>query len=362
MDFAIYTTEKCNLTCKYCDGIKDRNYYAQDLTYNKDLLIDFLRKVPNLSLHFYGGEPLLNIDLIKEVLNKVPNNHVNLQTNGLMLNKLDNDILNKFDVISVSLDGSQEATDQYRGKGVYQKAIDQIKLIKNKGYHNQLNVRMTTNPGNNIEQDINHFINDCEVKFDSIHWQLNVLFHFKDWEQNKDEIKDWLINSYNPKITSLVKMWTKEIITKNNVINLVPFMGIIHSLLTNSPVHNLRCGAGCNLWVITTTGNIYPCPVIREFPEYDLGNIADLSPKDIKPAYVLHNCHKCEVFSLCGGRCLYTNHKNQWDEEGYKLVCNSVKHLIRNLIKVYPIIKKLVAQSKISINDFDAYQNYEVIP
>ncbi|MDP6547369.1 MAG: TIGR04084 family radical SAM/SPASM domain-containing protein [Candidatus Woesearchaeota archaeon] len=362
MDFLIYITERCNLACKYCDSVEDRNKYDQEITYDINSLIRFLENIPDLRLHFYGGEPLLNEGLVKEILSKVEHAHSNLQTNGQMLYKLDKDILSKLNVISVSLDGPEDITDSYRGTGVYKTAIKQIKILQKNGYKNILNVRMTVNPGADIEKSVKHFISQCDVKFDNIHWQLNALFHQEQWENNKEEIKYWFNNSYNPKITLLIKSWAKEMIINNQVTKLIPFTGIIHSLLTNSKVQNLRCGAGWSMFAIMTNGNVYPCPVIREYPEYNLGNISKMKANDIKPAYTLKNCKKCKVFSLCGGRCLYSNHKNKWDEEGYELVCDSVKHLIRELIKVYPIIKKLISQNKISIDDFSAYQDYEVIP
>ena len=85
----LYTTEKCNLTCTYCEDIKERNKLSKNKHFDQKTLISTLNKIPNLTLHFYGGEPLLNINLIKNILNNVNYDRVTLQTNGTLLHNLD---------------------------------------------------------------------------------------------------------------------------------------------------------------------------------------------------------------------------------------------------------------------------------
>lgn len=361
VDYILYTTERCNLTCVYCENAEDRGKYQQDIDYDKNKLVKFLNKQKNVNLHFYGGEPLLNIAFIDFLLKRVNCKRATLQTNGLLFHRLSKELLNKFEVVSISLDGSEKITDEFRGKGVYKKAIDNVKKIKDKGYNGIINVRMTITPGVDIQDSVEHFIDDCKIKFDYIHWQLNVLFHENDWKSNKKGIIKWF-DSYNQKITLLIKRWIKEMVENKRVLKIVPFIGIINSLINNIPINNFRCGAGWDMFVITTKGDLFPCPVLREYNEFNLGNIDKLKPTSLNYSYNHNKCKNCDVFELCGGRCLCASLKNEWDEEGYDLVCNSVKHLIKKLIKVYPIIKKLIEKKKISLNDFNISQDYEVIP
>ena len=53
-----------------------------------------------------------------------------IQTNGLLLDKLEPKYVNRFHTILVSIDGEEALTDYYRGKGTFRKVIDNIKLIK----------------------------------------------------------------------------------------------------------------------------------------------------------------------------------------------------------------------------------------
>jgi sulfatase maturation enzyme AslB (radical SAM superfamily) len=60
--------------------------------------------------------------------------------------------VNRFHTIIVSIEGDENLTDFYRGKGVYRKVINNLKLIKKNGFHGELIARMTV-----MEQtDIHH--------------------------------------------------------------------------------------------------------------------------------------------------------------------------------------------------------------
>jgi len=352
MHFLLYITEKCNLECGYCEDKDHRKKFTQNISYELKDLINFFRKIDKLTLHFYGGEPLLYPEVIKYILDKAPINKATLQTNGIFLDRLEKKYLDKLDNISISIDGGREVTDSHRGSGVYNRIVEQLRHIKKNKYRGVINARMTITPCVNFLGSIKHLIEKFPYRFDNIYWQLNALFHKIQWFKME----------YNPQITTLIKYWVKEMNDNNRVIQLVPFTGIIHSLLTNTRVNNVRCGASWCMWAIDTNGEIYPCPVMRNYKEYSLGNILDVDPVNLKPRIFLDGCPKCDVFSLCGGRCLCANKKNEWDKEGYNLVCGSVKHLIRELIKVLPIVRELITKNKISLNDFDTYHYFEVIP
>lgn len=150
---------------------------------------------------------------------------------------------------------------------------------------------------------------------------------------------------------------------KEIVLPIVPFFGVVSSLLNGAAVNNIRCGAGWAFWVVTTTGDIYPCPVMRNYKKYLIGNIANISPLDIHPKFSIKEpCTSCNIFNICGGRCLCANLQNEWDKEGFKLVCGSVRNLIDGLVESLPTIKGLVERGKIQMSEFETFHDYEVIP
>jgi uncharacterized protein len=128
MFFHIILTSDCNLQCKYCVGesLDDFNEeFGNDievdydlprkLNYDLSLLKEFCCKDPECVLTFYGGEPLLEIDKLRQIIDKVEPKQFMIQTNGLLLDKLEPKYVNRFHTILVSIDGEEALTDYYRG-------------------------------------------------------------------------------------------------------------------------------------------------------------------------------------------------------------------------------------------------------
>ncbi|NIO38578.1 hypothetical protein GTO27_12910 [Candidatus Bathyarchaeota archaeon] len=75
-------------------------------------------------------------------------------------------------------------------------------------------------------------------------------------------------------------------------------------------------------------------------------------------------CTQCDLFGICGGRCLYANIAQRWTERAYSLVCNTVRYLIVTIRKELPGIRKLVKNKQIGLEDFEylKYNGCEIIP
>lgn len=125
----------------------------------------------------------------------------------------------------------------------------------------------------------------------------------------------------------------------------------MRTLLTGEK-SSLWCGSGLYFFAIHPSGKITPCPISSD-PEFVVGNIWNTHPMELRNSMkVGAPCPECEVYWVCGGRCLYANMKKHWGEEGFQKVCGTVKHLIRELEEVKPKIVKLIEKGVISIEDF----------
>jgi MoaA/NifB/PqqE/SkfB family radical SAM enzyme len=144
----VYVIDECNLECKQClykPNIKF-SIGSKEIPFNEliGLIADF-RKMGATKLSILGGEPTLYgknknnrplFDLIgfaKEFGYK----YVRLDTNGTFDSKIlyDRDF-QQLDELSFSLDGyDAETNDKIRSKGVFDKAIANIKLAKKIGYN-----------------------------------------------------------------------------------------------------------------------------------------------------------------------------------------------------------------------------------
>jgi putative peptide-modifying radical SAM enzyme len=364
MYYIIYTTEQCNLECAYCESRASRSARTQEVSYAIDDLVDFLNQDDQLHLQFYGGEPLLRTGFIRAVLERTDPKRVCVQTNGFLLDQVEDELLDRIDVFSVSIDGPRHITDRTRGQGVYDRVVEQAIGLRARGFAGDIDARMTTSPGVQIHDAVNHFLGECAFDFDSIYWQLNVLFGERDWRWDRKFIKRWFETSYNPGITQLVDEWIRILRDEKRLVKIIPFARIMHTLVTGSEVDHIRCGAGVHSWTITPDGDLFPCPVLRASPDYRLASFTDLSPSQITPMRGLRSaCGGCDELAVCGGRCIYATEAMRWGDEGFDLVCRSTKHMIAELREHVSTVERLIDAGDLRAEEYEHVGfDYEVIP
>ncbi len=376
MFFHVILTSNCNLQCKYCfgetlddfdedfgDDIEIDYNLPRILNYNVEELEDFCKKDPDCVLTFYGGEPLTQVDTLCRIMDHVFPKHYMIQTNGLLLDQLEQSYVNRFHTILVSLDGEEALTDYYRGEGTYKKVMENIKRIKQNGYSGELIARMTIMEETDIEKQTRYLLSNPDFSFTSIHWQLNAGFWGNDYQRRNFE--EWTKNSYIPGVDKLVKLWVDRIEQKGDVLKLYPILGIAHSLLHSEKDVLMRCGSGWINYSIQTDGYILPCPTMWGMKAYYLGHIKDSDPLKLKKMFVDQKpCSACDILGMCGGRCLYTNIAKRWTDEAYGKVCFTVRELIHSVEREIPRIKRLISEGRVGLSNFDylKYNGAEIIP
>lgn len=372
MFFHLIMTGECNSQCRYCYGeaIEDTDDTFADcqidynlpktVSYRIEQLKNFCSQDPECVLTFYGGEPLLCIDKIMEIMDNVPAKHFMIQTNGLLLDRLNLEYVNRFHTILVSLDGDQELTDYYRGNGTFKRVVENLKLVRRNGYHGELIARMTVMEHTDIYRQVTWLFNNDDFAFSSVHWQLNAGF-WNDFVRR--DFEAWLRTSYNPGVRRLVYDWVAKMEEEGFVPRLYPFLGIADSFLSGEP-SRLRCGGGWINYAIQTDGNIIICPTMWGIRNHYLGNITEGSPSRLKQVGVGEPCTKCEIQALCGGRCLYANLAKRWTANQYSQVCGSVRNLVDSIREQMPRIKELLKSERLSLEDFRflEYNGCEIIP
>ena len=378
MNYFIVLTDKCDLTCSYCRGkvVGDKagnpsnpsnpsnysdeiEFLPSEISYETWKLERFCRRDPDCGLIFYGGEPLLRIGKIIEIMERIPAKRFILQTNALKLHDLPPKYVKMLNGIQISIDGDKPLTDANRGKGVYDSCISNASIARERGFSGELIARMTVTEDTDIYKQVMHLLTLGRSQlFDAVHWQLDSMFA-PDYE--KRQFAKWVKESYNPGVTRLAEKWIDGL-KKCRVMRIYPFLGIMQSLLNHKEA-KLRCGAGYAHYAIQTDGNIVPCPVMTGMKRFYAGNLST-DPKLLKQFNVKEPCIKCDIKSICGGRCLYANVHDFWGEKGYTEVCYTVNHLVNTLKKIEPDVRYLIEKNKITLKDLEytKYNSCEIIP
>jgi uncharacterized protein len=374
LNFYITLTTNCNLQCEYCYGKSCQDFGSDfgdlkidysvpaSISYETPALINFLRQDSNPTLVFYGGEPLLEAEKIKEIMDSVYADRYIVQTNGLMLDRLDSEYARRLDTVLISIDGNEAVTDRNRGADVYERVIKNLERFLEAGFEGELIARMTVTAGTQIDKQVMWLLANDDFPFKSVHWQLDALF----WQNDPDRehFASWSREVYNPGVERLVNTWIGHMEETGTVLKIYPLVGIMHSLLSKDK-SKLRCGAGWNTFNIQTDGNITPCPVMAGMKDFYLGSIWETKPVDLKNSvFVGSPCTECGILDLCGGRCLYANVTKRWGDEGFNLVCDTVMNLVDSLRRVEPQVRALLTEGKISMEDFEygRYNSCEMIP
>jgi putative peptide-modifying radical SAM enzyme len=302
------------------------------------------------------------MDKIREIMNAVPAARFVIQTNGLMLDKMEAEYVNRFESIFVSLDGNEDMTDYYRGRGTYRMVASNLRKIRDNGFTGEIVARMTVEEATEIDVQVLALITNRELSISSVHWQLDALFWQNDYP--KRQFVDWAKINYNPRLRKLIRSWVDHMEATGEVWRLYPLVGLMQSLLAGKSSH-LRCGAGLTVFNIQTDGNITPCPVMAGMKDFYLGNIHETSPQKLKDSiYVSEPCTSCKIYPICGGRCLYANTTKLWGDEGFKQVCGTVLNLVEELWKVKPELESLIKRGVIQQADltYPKYNGCEIVP
>jgi putative peptide-modifying radical SAM enzyme len=302
----------------------------------------------------------MRADLVERITKEAPVRRFMLHTNGLLLDRLPFDVLERIDTISVSVDGDEEQTDDHRGHGTFRKVMENLCWLMRKGYRGEVIARMTVPIGADIERGVSYLSENSEYRFDSIHWQLDAGFATG---VDIGRFREWIDHSYNPGIRLLVRRWVKRIAEECRGPRWYPFIATMHDLLEGRP-SRLRCGCGHESYSIMTGGAITPCPIMVGLKSMYLGHISTTDPSSLPRMEARGVCRTCNIHDFCGGRCLYAHIMALWSEEERGIICGTVEHLRRCMLEEMPRLRRLIDGGLLCLQDLDfqRYNGCEIIP
>lgn len=295
-------TNRCNLKCNHCcvSATFGEGNEAMSLEDWKQV-IDKLQVVNLKEVIFTGGEPLVRSDFFEIVAyaKERLKCSFSLMTNGTLIN-VDNAkrLVNIFDNFSFSLDGiSEETCAPVRGKGVFERAMKGIEIMKSEGMKS-FSLSLTR-----VKQNAH-----CIMEFEKLAKSLGGEPMIRNFDivgratEHMELLPEDIDEVYRPVIS--------EPVGENG-----------HYFPEDLPVC-ASCGAGVSKLSISSDGDIFPCQVMS-FPEFKMGNIKDIdsihdflyrneyaetdgfkSFLDIFPPYS-SSCKDCPVKTHCTHCALY---------------------------------------------------------
>ncbi len=341
MHITILTTYDCNFACKYCieEGVKKPIYMSDECS---DSLVDWLinkvekDETKELSVSFYGGEPLLNTKPIYKISERLQRFAVDsgilfrssITTNGsLMDGQLLQDLTKcGLTTVKVTIDGEREVHDLRRpfkdGRGSFDAIIESIWKIPETV---KLNVQTNLD-----EENVAGF---------------PYLLDFFESSGLKCRMDNLTISSVSRSLgpTSMsaaqgvdcVKLPDSQI---GNELTYMKKLIVKRGFKSRyDSINYVICGMNRNgaFVVIDSLGDIYSCPAFVGRGEFSIGDIyhpeLDLG-KEIS-AVELERCFRCTYFPTCGGGCRYISHILYGDCTKISCEKGLIGHQTRELVK-----------------------------
>jgi len=154
----LYTNYDCNLRCSYCVAKSSPNAPRRAMgVANVKRLIDEAVALGFSDIFFTGGEPFILNDIYEMLAYSSARVKTTVLTNAMLLrgSRLDRlcDVANDGLIVQVSLDGGcAEDHDSYRGKGAWEKTVEGIRLLQDRGFRVRLST--TETPVNTTRLDL----------------------------------------------------------------------------------------------------------------------------------------------------------------------------------------------------------------
>lgn len=300
----LQVTQQCNLRCEYCaySGIYEgsRIHSSNRMTFDVakqaiDFFLAHSLENSDISIGFYGGEPLLEFELIKECVEYVKENcegkrvRFSMTTNGTLLKgeKAEFVVENEFST-AISLDGAKEEHDACRkfpdGTGSFDTVIKNVEALAKKypEYTDRyVNFFTTVNPYMDLNCVLNYFkaseiINDSAIMYNTmvpVNLKEDVTYKESYFQVKKFEYIKMLFSMTGKLDKKYVSRLTSRVIDNS--------MELKKALHNREPLYEIMhpggpCLPGVLRLFVRYDGNFFPCERVNETLEfYRIGSIME---------------------------------------------------------------------------------------
>ena len=335
----LQVTQQCNLRCAYCaySGIYDRNrtHSNERMTFDTakkaiDFFFEHSTENADVSIGFYGGEPLLEFELIKKCVDYISHTSngkkisLTMTTNGTLLKGEIADFIVKHEFnIGISLDGSKEEHDVNRkfinGEGSFDIIMNHIKRLsaEHPQYVKQhVKFFTTVNPYMDLGCVLDYFSSSDIIDDNSIMFNTMVPTNIKDdvnvdYKESYFQVRNF---EYIKTLFMMIGKLEKEHVSRLTSQSVDNAMKLKKALYFRSPLgtvihHGGPCQPGILRLFVRVDGTLFPCERVNETLDYyrigsvnegydlnkmqNLLNIGKITENECKEYWNIRHCLMC---------------------------------------------------------------------
>ena len=323
LDLVIAPTTGCNFECPYCFEGDKRNHLMTESVISD--LISFIKRYKDseeLSITWYGGEPLLSFNTIKRIVSRIKAEcEIKLTsqaivTNGYLINSEVINFMkeNRFNSIQITFDGFKGNHNKTRFlKDCHQPTFDKIltnvdRLAAEMPEDFKIAIRVNINKKN--EEDFPLMLKMMQSRYKGKNVLVYPGFIREDGKGNERMCYNTLFGK------SRYEFYKKM---ADQGVNVDFF-----------PAKNSKGCMACrnNAFIIGPKGELYKCWNDFNHPNKVIGNIKDYSltnlvliSKYIFDSTIFNDpkCKECKLYPVCDGGCAWLRYKNLFEGKHYDL-------------------------------------------
>ena len=288
----------CNLRCSHCLSSSGEPAVGELSREEALALVEQLHEARVFQVNFGGGEPFMRPDF-EEILAACHARGIMtcISTNGTLLDEARVARLAQSSLIAiqVSMDGAtRETCDAIRGRGVYDKAIEAIRLLAATRIPTSINTVLTTQNCSEIPAMY------------AMARSLGVSLRVSRFRPSGRGADNW--ESLRPTPTQLIEF--SDWLAQSGDVR----TGDSFFSLTSQERQGLGlnlCGAAKLTCCVGPTGNMYPCAFLQTY-RFKAGSLRENSFQEIWDSSEvydsfrslrIHSCEDCQRFDQCHGGC-----------------------------------------------------------
>jgi len=360
--------QKCNMRCKYCTYSSIypgyRNYsdkvMSEDVAEKAvDIVEERSEREEDITLSFYGGEPLLNMCLIRKVVKQVEatvdkKTNFRITTNGLELDKALDFLMEKEFDIQVSLDGPKEIHNKWRknkkGEGTFERVYGNLKEIEKKDedfFKENVMINAVIAPPYPISEVKDFFENDPLLK--KINVELNFMretgcelsqvmnqMEKERYQNMREECKQSYIDEIlRDKTDTLTRTFFEK--------KLIRIKNRDLKTISEKIIPNGICFPGNNRLFVDVDGSLHPCERVGD--NLQIGDVSEGVKKNKVDKLIqrykeisFEDCSDCWAVRLCRLCFAHSNDGDNLNKETKRDECKKEKNSLVESLQIYASI------------------------